>query len=57
MDPVEASDERERLYGTAYGDALKEAMEANELTVLTIMKRWKRPPTLHTFSDSLTIVL
>ena len=40
MDPVEAHDERERLYGTAYGDALREAMEAdNELTVLTLIKR------------------
>ena len=40
MDPVEAHDERERRYGTAYGDALREAMEAdNELTVLTLIKR------------------
>ena len=39
LDPATVSDERERIYGTAYGDALNEAMEASELTVLTLMKR------------------
>ena len=40
LDPVEIHDQRERRYGTAYGDALREAMEAdNELTVLTLIKR------------------
>ena len=40
LDPATIHDERERRYGTAYGDALREAMEAdNDLTVLTLIKR------------------